>query len=194
MLGAGSIEHRELIYYTVSKSTTFEPRRAGPRPRAVSSLTLSKVKHARPGRSHECQLTHRGLLGEHMQKHVPAQERGRHGTREVAGPRWKADGIRSGHCVRGGARRRRRQPCGRTRRSRAPSAPTAPGASIAHVGQPHTPRPRHHHDGRRPGRTGPSSTCPRSERWCLPSARPCTIILSSNGISGFRRVQHTHGR
>jgi hypothetical protein len=25
MLGAGSIEHRELIYYTVSKSTTFEP-------------------------------------------------------------------------------------------------------------------------------------------------------------------------
>ena len=32
MLGAGSIEHRELIYYTVSKSTTFEPPRAGPRP------------------------------------------------------------------------------------------------------------------------------------------------------------------
>ena len=31
MLGAGSIEHRELIYYTVSKSTTFEPPRAGPR-------------------------------------------------------------------------------------------------------------------------------------------------------------------
>ena len=29
MLGAGSIEHRELIYYTVSKSTTFEPPRAG---------------------------------------------------------------------------------------------------------------------------------------------------------------------
>ena len=27
MLGAGSIEHRELIYYTVSKSTTFEPPR-----------------------------------------------------------------------------------------------------------------------------------------------------------------------
>ena len=25
MLGAGSIDHRELIYYTVSKSTTFEP-------------------------------------------------------------------------------------------------------------------------------------------------------------------------
>ena len=31
MLGAGSIEHRELIYYTVSKSTTFKPRRSGPR-------------------------------------------------------------------------------------------------------------------------------------------------------------------
>ena len=31
MLGAGSIEHRELIYYTVSKSTTFEPPWAGPR-------------------------------------------------------------------------------------------------------------------------------------------------------------------
>ena len=31
MLGSGSIEHRELIYYTVSKSTTFEPPRAGPR-------------------------------------------------------------------------------------------------------------------------------------------------------------------
>ena len=30
MLGAGSIEHRELIYYTVSKSTTFEPPVAGP--------------------------------------------------------------------------------------------------------------------------------------------------------------------
>ena len=29
MLGAGSIEHRELIYYTVSKSTTFEPPRSG---------------------------------------------------------------------------------------------------------------------------------------------------------------------
>ena len=25
MLGAGSIEHRELIYYTIQKSTTFEP-------------------------------------------------------------------------------------------------------------------------------------------------------------------------
>ena len=32
MLGAGSIEHRELIYYTVSKSTTFEPPRSGPGP------------------------------------------------------------------------------------------------------------------------------------------------------------------
>ena len=30
MLGAGSIEHRELIYYTVSKSTTFEPPWSGP--------------------------------------------------------------------------------------------------------------------------------------------------------------------
>ena len=31
MLGAGSIEHRELIYYTVvSKSTTFHPPRSGP--------------------------------------------------------------------------------------------------------------------------------------------------------------------
>ena len=30
LLGAGSIEHRELIYYTVSKSTTFEPPRSGP--------------------------------------------------------------------------------------------------------------------------------------------------------------------
>jgi len=25
MLGAGSIEHRELVYYTIQKSTTFEP-------------------------------------------------------------------------------------------------------------------------------------------------------------------------
>ena len=31
MLGAGSIEHRELIYYTIQKSTTFEPPRGGPR-------------------------------------------------------------------------------------------------------------------------------------------------------------------
>ena len=31
MLGAGSIEHRELIYYTIQKSTTFEPPRSGPR-------------------------------------------------------------------------------------------------------------------------------------------------------------------
>ena len=30
MLGAGSIEHRELIYYTIQKSTTFEPPRSGP--------------------------------------------------------------------------------------------------------------------------------------------------------------------
>ena len=92
------------------------------------------MKHARPGRSHECQLTHRGLLGEHMQKHVPAQERGRHGTREVAGPRWKADGIRSGHCVRGGARRRR-QPCGRTRRSRALSPPACIVATRACISE-----------------------------------------------------------
>jgi hypothetical protein len=32
MLGAGSIEHRELIYYTVLKSTTFEPPRVWTRP------------------------------------------------------------------------------------------------------------------------------------------------------------------
>ena len=31
MLGAGSIEHRELVYYNIQKSTTFEPPRAGPR-------------------------------------------------------------------------------------------------------------------------------------------------------------------
>ena len=31
MLGAGSIEHRELVYYTIQKSTTFEPPRSGPR-------------------------------------------------------------------------------------------------------------------------------------------------------------------
>ena len=35
MLGAGSIEHRELTYYTVSKSTTFEPPRSGPGRAAV---------------------------------------------------------------------------------------------------------------------------------------------------------------
>ena len=38
MLWAGSIEHRELIYYTVSKSTTFGPPRAGP-----ASLELDPV-------------------------------------------------------------------------------------------------------------------------------------------------------
>jgi hypothetical protein len=31
MLGAGSIEHRELVYYNIQKSTTFQPPRAGPR-------------------------------------------------------------------------------------------------------------------------------------------------------------------
>ena len=31
MLGAGSTEHRELIYYTIQKSTPFEPPRSGPR-------------------------------------------------------------------------------------------------------------------------------------------------------------------
>jgi hypothetical protein len=36
MLGAGSIEHRELIYYTIQKSTTFEPPRSGPRRRCVA--------------------------------------------------------------------------------------------------------------------------------------------------------------
>ena len=42
MLGAGSIEHRELIYYTVSKSTTFEPPRSGlgGEPVRISSMVL----------------------------------------------------------------------------------------------------------------------------------------------------------
>ena len=30
MLGAGSIEHRELVYYNIQKSTTFEPPWSGP--------------------------------------------------------------------------------------------------------------------------------------------------------------------
>ena len=38
MLGAGSIEHRELIYYTIQKSTTFHPPRSGPRQLGVSKL------------------------------------------------------------------------------------------------------------------------------------------------------------
>ena len=42
MLGAGSIDHRELIYYTVSKSTTFEPPRGGPR--RLYALAFSTVK------------------------------------------------------------------------------------------------------------------------------------------------------
>ena len=40
MLGAGSIEHRELIYYTIQKSTTFEPPRSGPRPWRPSDALL----------------------------------------------------------------------------------------------------------------------------------------------------------
>jgi hypothetical protein len=43
MLGAGSIEHRELIYYTVSKSTTFHPPRAGPRPHDTPSTLPSQL-------------------------------------------------------------------------------------------------------------------------------------------------------
>ena len=48
MLGAGSIDHRELIYYTVSRSTTFEPPRSGPRPlrrtQFVSGAVLPGVR------------------------------------------------------------------------------------------------------------------------------------------------------
>ena len=40
MLGAGSIEHRELIYYTIQKSTTFGPPRSGPR----QGLTVDRVR------------------------------------------------------------------------------------------------------------------------------------------------------
>ena len=40
MLGAGSIEHRELIYYTVSKSTTFHPPRSGPGRLSTHSYVL----------------------------------------------------------------------------------------------------------------------------------------------------------
>jgi hypothetical protein len=39
MLGAGSIEHRELIHYTVTKSTTFEPP-----PGAAAGWTTSALK------------------------------------------------------------------------------------------------------------------------------------------------------
>ena len=53
MLGAGSIDHRELIYYTVSKSTTFHPPRSGPGPRLsahdctpVSRLSVSRLAAA----------------------------------------------------------------------------------------------------------------------------------------------------
>ena len=44
MLGAGSIEHRELIYYTVSKSTTFEPPRSGTR---LTSTSLRRAGRCR---------------------------------------------------------------------------------------------------------------------------------------------------
>ena len=45
MLGTGSIEHRELIYYTVSKSTTFGPPRAGPRPVRLNGLRPAGLVH-----------------------------------------------------------------------------------------------------------------------------------------------------
>ena len=41
MLGAGSIEHRELVYYNIQKSTTFQPPRAGPRLRIALWVWLS---------------------------------------------------------------------------------------------------------------------------------------------------------
>ena len=43
MLGAGSIEHRELVYYNIQKSTTFEPPRAGP-----SRATMASRQRRRP--------------------------------------------------------------------------------------------------------------------------------------------------
>ena len=78
----------------------------------------------------------RALLGSTCRNMCPPRS-GRHGTR---------DGTTRRRAERAGNRprtrsRAARQPCGRTRRSRAPSAPTAPFTSIAHVGQPHTPRP-----------------------------------------------------
>ena len=42
MLGAGSIEHRELVYYNIQKSTTFQPPRAGPRHLKKS---VTRLKH-----------------------------------------------------------------------------------------------------------------------------------------------------
>jgi hypothetical protein len=41
MLWAGSIDHRELIYYTVSKSTTFHPPRSGPRRHSSDTMLLA---------------------------------------------------------------------------------------------------------------------------------------------------------
>ena len=43
MLGAGSIEHRELIYYTIQKSTTFEPPRSGPRLHVATLYSSSSL-------------------------------------------------------------------------------------------------------------------------------------------------------
>ena len=45
MLGAGSIEHRELVYYHIQKSTTFQPPRAGPRPSCARFLSKSPTGH-----------------------------------------------------------------------------------------------------------------------------------------------------
>ena len=55
MLWAGSIDHRELIYYTVSKSTTFHPPRSGPRPRGrwVGGAQVWVVLDATPDRDPE---------------------------------------------------------------------------------------------------------------------------------------------
>ena len=48
MLGAGSIEHRELVYYNIQKSTTFQPPRAGPRLSGQRSAPKSVTRLTRP--------------------------------------------------------------------------------------------------------------------------------------------------
>ena len=59
MLGAGSIEHRELIYYTVSKSTTFEPPRAGPRLLSLRRpWTAPRARRARGGGDRDTRARH----------------------------------------------------------------------------------------------------------------------------------------
>ena len=65
MLGAGSIEHRELIHYTVSKSTTFEPPHPGldhvRRATAAHRDSRGKLKstHGNPNQSNRmCKSTH----------------------------------------------------------------------------------------------------------------------------------------